>query len=336
VLSLSVLGASPSSAAPPVESAVPEALVEAPPEPVDWRFRKHDRPVKLILVAGSIGAWPKAPYIKQIEKMCPRVETKNLSKVGMGAFQLKQRFKRQVLENRWLPFHDDTLEFWLAFQGGLNSVGMPEKTNRFIRDLFVLAHRRGMRVLGLSLTPWGDETDKKRWVGANALRYKRSTQKIVDFVVGRLSPREALGSHVAKRAEPDAPWDRSELADIGIDLYDSPLRSHAAPVSSLDEAKALLQEDRRWIRANAELAEGDRDAALDRDARELASVRRWWLRPELRSFDHIHPNVEGHTLMAQWMCPQLPSSWGCSCSGDLAPGVPAEASAGPRSALPYF
>jgi hypothetical protein len=312
VLTLAVGWPSAHAAPAPAPAAAPgETPAEAPPpEPANWRFRKRDRPVKLILVAGSIGAWPKQPYIKQIERMCPRVEAKNLSKVGQGAYALKQRFKQQVLENRYLPFHDDSLEFWLAFQGGLNSVGMPEKTNRYIRDLFVLAHRRGMRVLGLSLTPWGDHKDKKRWVGANALHYKRATQKIVDFVVGRASPREALGVHVSRRSDPGAPWSAEELADVGIDLYDSPLRDPSAPMTDVEEAKSQLRADRRWARDHAELSPEDRERALERDARELAEVQRWWLRPELRSFDHIHPNVEGHGAMASWMCPQLPASWG--------------------------
>lgn len=327
-----------SAQAAPAPTADPEvdAAEEGPPEPADWRFHEHDRPVKLILVAGSIGAWPKEPYIKQIERMCPRVEAKNLSKVGQGAFALKQRFKQQVLENRYIPFHDDQLEFWLAFQGGLNSVGMPEKTNRYIRELFVLAHRRGMSVLGLSLTPWGDHRDKKRWVGAEALYYKRATQKIVDFVVGRSSPEEALGVHVSRRGDPTAPWAAEELADVGIDLYDSPLRDSGAPTTDLEEAKSQLRKDRRWARDHAELSPEERQRVLERDARELAEVQRWWLRPELRSFDHIHPNVDGHRAMANWMCPQLPASWGCTCS-NAGSSVRAEGKSGPHVETdPYF
>ena len=318
-------------------SAVAPGEAEPPstPEPVNWRFKKHDRPVKLILIAGSIGAWPKQPYIERIEEMCPRVEVKNLSKVGQGAFALKQRFKRQVLENRWIPWSDDDLEFWLAFQGGLNSVGMPEKTNRYIRDLFVLAHRRGMKVIGLSLTPWGDHDDRPRWVGASALRYKRSTQAIVDFVVGRASPQAALGVHVSRRDNPKAPWDSSELADIGIDLYDSPLRDRQAAALDLGAARDALLADRIWQRAHAELAPEAREQALQRDALELSEVPTWWLRKELRSFDHIHPNVEGHALMAEWMCPQLPSSWGCACPKP-AKSAPAHDGASPSPARPYF
>ena len=50
-----------------------------------------------------------------------------------------------------------------------------------------------------------------------------------------------------------------------------------------------------------------------RDAAEAASVPQWWLREDLRAFDHIHPNSEGHALISALMCPSLPESWGCAC-----------------------
>ncbi len=31
------------------------------------------------------------------------------------------------------------------------------------------------------------------------------------------------------------------------------------------------------------------------------------------AFDHIHPNTEGHRLMADLACPKMPASWGCDC-----------------------
>ena len=33
----------------------------------------------------------------------------------------------------------------------------------------------------------------------------------------------------------------------------------------------------------------------------------------LRSFDHTHPNADGHRIMAAVACPSLPASWGCTC-----------------------
>jgi hypothetical protein len=57
------------------------------------------------------------------------------------------------------------------------------------------------------------------------------------------------------------------------------------------------------------------------DAATAAEIPRWFLREELRSFDHIHPNSEGHRLIAEAACPRLPASWGCEC-----PNAPAAAS----------
>lgn len=324
-------------AAPPEDPADAGAS-DAPEPPATWRFKKHDRKVKVMLIAGSVGAWQKDPYLERFEEMCPNIEVKNLSKVGMGAYQLKQRFRDQVLENRYMPWGDDSLEFWLIFHGGLNSVAMPEKTNRYIRDIFMLAHRRGMGVVALSLTPWGDDSDRERWGGVSALWYRQYTQHIVDYVAGRSSPKEALGHQVGQRDNPEAPWDPNELADVGIDLYDSALRDPNAPSRDRAKLRAALAKDSKWKRAHADLSEAEREAALDRDSLYAAEAPKWWLRPELRSFDHIHPNHEGHALIAEIACPQLPESWGCQCPPPAAAGeawVPAATdAAGPSPDRP--
>jgi hypothetical protein len=304
-------------AAPP-PAADPAAAPEAAPEPVNWGFRKADRPVKVVVIAGSVGAWLKQPYAKRFEQMCPNIEVKNLSKVGQGAGALKTRFREQVIENRRLNFGDDALEYWLVFQGGLNSVAMPERTNRYIRDLNVLAHRRGMSVVNLSLTPWGDTSDRKRWSGGEALKYFDATRKIVDFAMGRLDPQTALGSEVSRRQDPDAPWSDNELPDVSIDLYDSPLRNAEATATPIDDARRALERDSGWKRKHSKLSEAEREAALDRDARTLSEIPRWWMKTEYRAFDHIHPNTDGHDVIARWACPALPESWGCSCPD---PGV---------------
>ena len=101
-LSVSVgLSASPATAA--AQAPEPAEAASAPEEPANWRFKDDARPVKVFFLAGSIGAWPRDPYSKRIEGMCKNVEAKNLSKTGFGALQLKQRFKKQVLDNRRVP-----------------------------------------------------------------------------------------------------------------------------------------------------------------------------------------------------------------------------------------
>ncbi len=302
------------------ETAEAEIPVEPPPT---WRFKLADRPVKVVVLAGSIGAWPKQPYAERLQKLCKNVEVKNLSKVGFGAFQLRQRFKQQVLE-RLGQLKQPGNEHWLVFQGGLNSVGSPERTNHDIREMFVLAHAKGFKVVGLSLTPWGDESDK-RWAGAAGLKYLRATTRVVDFVIGGLAPREALGDFARqRRAGADAAWEADEQADVAVDLYRSALRASEAPLRERAVLEQKLGKDRAWLAAHASLAPDAQVAALQAEAAAAAEIPRWFLRTELRSFDHIHPNAEGHRLIAEAACPKLPASWGCEC-----PTLPAPSPAQP-------
>jgi len=304
---MSLMGAQ-ARAQEPIEPA-PAPEVEPPPT---WRFKHKDRKVKVVVLAGSIGAWPKQPYAERFAALCKNVEVKNLSKVGFGAFALRQRFKQQVLD-RLPQLRAPGQEMWLVFQGGLNSVGTPQRTNHDIREMFVLAHAKGFKVVGLTLTPWGEETDK-RWAGTAGLKYLRATTRVVDFVMGTLSPAEALGEFTRKRAAgAEAGWQADELADVSVDLYRSALRASDAAVRDPAPLEKALTRDRAWQAAHADLAPEARTAALQAEAALAAEIPRWFMRQELHSFDHIHPNTEGHRLIAEAACPSLPASWGCEC-----------------------
>jgi hypothetical protein len=299
-----------------------EAEVSAAPT---WRFSKSDRPVKVVVLAGSIGAWPKQPYAWHIERMCENVEVKNLSQTGLGTWALRKRFRDQVLDNRRIDWSAEGHEHWLVFGGGLNSVGTPKSSNQQARRLFLMAHARGMKVVGLSLTPWGDEGDR-RFRGLEGLGRHTDTRLVVDYLMKRLTPPEALGAYADKRPDgAEAPWSVDELPDVSIDLYDSPLRDAEAEPRDVEAMKALLAADSQWQRAHRGLDAEAREARLAEDAARAADLPRWYLRPELRSFDHIHPNAEGHALIASTMCPSLPESWGCAC--DDAGGAAPEAAA---------
>ncbi len=291
----------------------PERGQVAAPAAPTWRFRTADRPVKVVVLAGSIGAWRKSSYAETLETMCTQVEVKNLSAVGMGAYALKRRFIEQVLRNWNLRWNDPLLEYWLVFQGGLNSVGTPRATNHHIRELFVKAHKRGFGVVGLTLTPWGDDADPKRWGPLTGLDYLRNTKRVVDFVMGRLSPEEALGSYATRRGGGEEEWRADELAEVRVDLYDSLLRDADAAPRDVQRLRERFASQRSWQRTHKDLGALARAEALERDAVEAASVPQWWLREDLRAFDHIHPNSEGHALISALMCPSLPESWGCAC-----------------------
>lgn len=287
-------------------------------EDPDWRFRQSKRRAKVALIAGSIGAFRDQPYGRLLHEWCEGADIHNLSQVGQGAPALYTRFRTEVIENPRVPVGSRQVEVWLLFGGGLNSVGSPERTNRAIRRMFQLAYRRRVGVVALTLTPWGSPEDD-RWTGARALHMLRSTRDVVAYVLGRATPRQALGPYVRERRgvdHPDAPWREDERPNIAIDLYDSPLRHREAEPWPLDEVRAQLENDPAWRRKVSGLSDAAREARLERDARELAEAPRWFLHPEYRSFDHIHPNRAGHYVMAATMCPKLPESWGCVCPED--------------------
>lgn len=280
-----------------------------------WRFTLRDRRVKVVLLAGSIGAFRDQPYGRLLHDWCENAEIRNLSQVGQGAPALFSRFRDDVIDNPNVPVGAPNTEMWLLFGGGLNSVGMPQRTNRSISSLFELAHRRRIGVVAMTLTPWGSREDRDRWSGARALHVLRSTRSVVDFVLGRSNPLEALGAYARERrgVDPDAPWRDQEQPDVAIDLYDSRLRDRNAAAWPIDEVRAELERDPAWQRSVARLSAEERAARLEADARTLAEAPRWFLRPEYRGFDHIHPNRAGHRVIAETVCPRLPESWGCSC-----------------------
>ena len=279
-----------------------------PPETVGtWRFKDPERLVKAVIVGGSVTAWSRGNFGQFLQAACPRVEIVNRGKARLGARKLRERFDKQVLRNRRLD-RAALDELWLIFHGGLNSIGDPEGTNRFVADTLRHAHEHGIGTIALSLGPWGADYDR-RWKGAGGLEYQARTRRAVDFVMGRLAPRDAFGS----RARGDS-YEPGELPDIAVDLYDSSLRDREATLR--DQAATERAVTRSgWVRERLRLvAEADRDQARSVWIQRAREIPRWYLRPALRAFDHIHPNLEGHRAIAVTTCPTLPSSWGCDCA----------------------
>lgn len=288
-------------------------LPESEEPPPTWRWREADKPVKVAVIAGSVGAFAGQSYHKRLGEVCENVELRNLSKTGIGALQMKQRFRGQVLKNRSINLREEGHEHWVFVATGLNSIAMPEMTNHYIKGLVELAHRVGMKALVLSPTPWGRDGLSK-FAGLDGLARRNDTQIVVDYVMGRATPRDALGRYLGKRTvEADASWDDTEAVDVGIDLYDSSMRHDDAQLREVETMRRLLEKSRDWKQAHADLEPEAYESALAADAQRAAAVPRWFMRPELRGFDYIHPNSEGHRVMAQVTCPSLPLSWGCAC-----------------------
>jgi len=292
-------------AAPPASG---KAEISESKRPVGtWRFRKHNRPVKVVAMGGSSTVYYRGNYTKFMEMACKNVEVKNLGKTGMGIKDLKIRYDRQVASNRHISTRHN--EIWVMTRGGLNSIFNPERVNWFLSKLFRSAKKRGFKTLALSLTPWGKERDKDRWWGLKGLESKRATQLTVDYLMGRLDPAKALGRY-AKSAS----WQAGELPDIAVDLFDTDMRTKAAKLRNPKLARGQLTEA-RWVRKKMKnMAPMDRTAFLDKLVAELVDVPRWHLRKDLRAFDAVHPNTSGHREIAKKACPKLPKNWGCDCA----------------------
>ena len=156
-------------------------------EPVGrWRYKDDTRPVKVIVIGGSLAHWGKGNFGSFLAHSCRNVELKNRAKTGYGAPKLKLRFRRQFLQNRAVKLQDERFEYWLLFQGGLNSIYSPEMTIKFTAETFALAHQNNTKVVALSLTPWGSNSSKK-WRDLQGLDRHDKTRKVVRFLMGELS-----------------------------------------------------------------------------------------------------------------------------------------------------
>jgi hypothetical protein len=271
-----------------------------------WKFESPQRPIKAVLIGGSVAAWSRGGFDQFIEAACPRVEIRNRAKAKLGARALRERFQRQVLRNRRID-REQIESLWLIFMGGLNSVGTPMRTNRDVAATLAEAHEHGLDTLALTVGPWGAEHDR-RWRGGSGNRYQDKTRATVDFLMGRLTPRLAFGPSGGESFGP------GQLADIAVDLYDSDLRDRAAPLR--DEAKThhRLRYDKELRRELRKLPAEDREAAMARAMEQARAVPQWFMREDLQAFDHIHPNMEGHRIIARTACPSLPEAWSCDCA----------------------
>lgn len=276
----------------------------APEKPGRWAFKQPDRPIKAVIVGGSVSAWSRGNYGQYLGAACPRVEIVNRAKARLGAKALRRRFKMQVLRNRRVDVSEHEA-VWLIFNGGLNSIGDPLGTNRAVAATLRAATEAGLKTIGLTVGPWGSEGDK-RWRGARGLEYREDTQRSVDFLLSRLSPREAFGP------SRDA-YEPGDLPDIGVDLYDSALRDAEA---ELRDAERIANQVRRsqFVKKRLKgLDEAARDSALQTWVERAAAIPRWFMAARYQAFDHIHPNEDGHRVIAQTVCPKLPASWSCDC-----------------------
>jgi hypothetical protein len=305
VTTLAIAGTLLVMAASTAATARPKPGVD---EPVGtWAF-DTTRPIKAVVAGGSIAAFVGAGFGDQLQGACRNLEVVNIAKARYSAWAVMKRFEAQVLRNANVdPKRQET---WAFVLGGLNSVGNPEKTNADVLALYRMAHDAGFKVVGLSLSPWGTESDTKRWAGFAGVGRQDNTRKAVDFVMGRLTPAEALGRY----AEGRTAWRPGDLPDVAVDLYDSPLRDRDAALRPAGPLEATVDADPLVSKRLAAVPDHQRKSERKRLIEQARALPRWYLRPDLHSFDSIHPNKEGHRIIAAQICRKAPASWGCDCS----------------------
>ncbi|MFO0748688.1 MAG: hypothetical protein U1F43_23950 [Myxococcota bacterium] len=272
-----------------------------------WAFTDASKPVKVVVLGGSVSEYGLGGYAQWLPAACGRIEVHNAAKARLGAAALKERFVAQILKNRKVD--PKAQETWLVFLGGLNSVGTPELTNVDVAKTFKMAHDAGMRTMGLTINPWGSDGDH-RWKGADGLAYQAHTQKTVDFVMGRLTPAQAFG----KAGEGKAQFEAGQLPDVGVDLWDSVRRDREAPLRT-EKAMARSAKLSPWVKKQlAGLDEQARQAAFDGYVQRAMRLPQWYMKPEFVAFDPVHPNAAGHKEIARMVCQKAPPSWGCDCA----------------------
>jgi len=260
-----------------------------------WAFRKGRR-VEAVVLGGSIAAYGRGGFPDVLQAVCPELEVVNLAWPHWGAGRIRRRFERAVLRNRELSVTPPNAERWVILHGGVNSAGSPPTVRKHFGAIIDKAHAASWKVLGLTLSPWGDDQDP-RWRSLAGVRMLRNTQQIVDFVLG-----SDRGSRAPQR-----------LADHTVDLFRSPLRDRDARPRPLPPLRRAL---RRSSRVRKELSGLPAEARASRREELLAEaslVPTYYLRPELHSFDSLHPNGAGHRIIAKLVCPHVPSAAACRC-----------------------
>jgi hypothetical protein len=283
-----------------------------------WKFKDEEKPVKVIVLAGSIGAKRREAYHNQLQGVCSATEFVNLSKVGHAVQGLIGIWQREVSENRRLArSRSPEEERWALFGGGLNNIGTRGHYSaaHYMLKLFSRMKRDGFRVIATSVSPWGDNEDD-RWEGYSGLLVHRTSLALAGFLAGDLTPSDALGRYLRYRRKslPGEQFEAAELPARSINLYTSSLRENGTRKNDFERGRKMLLRSRSWRKSTRKMTGAARAVRLQQDAEELAALPQWYLRPELQGFDPIHPNARGHRLMASVICPELPDSWRCDCN----------------------
>lgn len=190
--------------------------------PGTWSFKDQSKKVKIVVTGGSLSQMDyfATGYGKWVAAACRNVEVVNIAEVACNSSDILKKFDARVLQNKNVDLGAPGLEYWMMLQGGLNNVSDPNRVNADFMELFQTVHAKGMKVFGVTLVPWGNPAKDKRWKGANAKKYQAWTKQCVDWMMGRLTPQEALGRLCPAGKTSFA---KADLPDVTLNLFDTPL-----------------------------------------------------------------------------------------------------------------
>ena len=108
-------------------------------------------------------------------------------------------------------------------------------------------------------------------------------------------------------------WQAEELPDIAIDAYDSILRDREAPLRQLPDVHTLVRHT-PWIQVQLQsLSEAAQQEHIKTYVQQTLALPQWFLHKRFHAMDHLHPNREGHRIVAELACDKEPETWGCQC-----------------------
>jgi lysophospholipase L1-like esterase len=158
----------PGPSAPPSASSRPELLtldVERPPPPGEPKPRaQHGRRPYVVAVLGDSLSDPKVGgggYLAYVQERCPKTRIDNFAKGGWMVNQMRRRFEEEVLAD---PVPGGVYSHLVVF-GGVNDMysdltagRTPPKIQGDLSRIYARARERGMKVVALTVAPWGGFT----------------------------------------------------------------------------------------------------------------------------------------------------------------------------------
>lgn len=189
--------AAPASAANGPELLMLDGGIELPPPPAAGAPETR-RPYTVAVLGDSLSD-PKVGgggYLAYVQERCPKTRIDNFAKGGWMVNQMRRRFEEEVLTD---PVPAGAYSHLVVF-GGVNDLysdltagRTPAKIQADLSRIYERARERGMKVVALTVAPWGGFTRYfnpqrgEATLAVNAWIAEQRTRGVVDVVVDAYS-----------------------------------------------------------------------------------------------------------------------------------------------------